>query len=266
MGEADGRDKAYVPPDLESTGEIPVDAQPASDAGLFDDFFTEEDATGRTGPSAHGVRRDKARKIAGARPGGEPPDRDTSFGPQARSFPVADARPHPPLPPASRPRPSRRMLAAVAAAGAAVIVAGAITMLFRQPGGASNIPGSCTGKSCSSSTLKKNGAAGSPAGQKLRYRTVDRQTGYFEGTVTIVNKGSRPMPSWTLSFTYPGADVHNAWEVVLQQTGRNVVINSATTAQPIAPGDSFEVRFGGAGTPGLPTDCRLNGRPCTFTE
>ncbi|MCW2948457.1 MAG: cellulose-binding family, partial [Actinoallomurus sp.] len=162
-------------------------------------------------------------------------------------------------------RPSRRLLVAVAAAGAAVIVAGAITLLFRQPGGASDAPGACTGKNCSSTTPTTKGAAGSPAGQKLRYRTVDRVTGYFEGTVTIVNKGRRPMPSWTLSFTYPGADVHNAWGGVLQQTGRNVVINSAATAQPIAPGDSFAVRFGGAGTPRLPTDCHLDGRPCTFT-
>jgi hypothetical protein len=105
-----------------------------------------------------------------------------------------------------------------------------------------------------------------PVAAKLRYRTVERDVGYFEGTVTLVNHGRRPLSTWTLTFTYPGADIHNAWEVVLQGKGQNVTIANAPTAAPIAPGDSFEVRFGGAGRPGMPANCRLNGAPCTFIK
>jgi hypothetical protein len=100
----------------------------------------------------------------------------------------------------------------------------------------------------------------------VRYRTVERDVGYFEGTVTLVNHGKRPLKSWTLTFTYPGADIHNAWEVVLQGKGENVTIVNAPTAAPIAPGESFEVRFGGAGRPAMPANCRLNGAPCTFVR
>jgi hypothetical protein len=105
-----------------------------------------------------------------------------------------------------------------------------------------------------------------PVAATFRYRTVERDTGYFEGTVTIVNRDKRPLKNWTLTFTYPGADIHNAWEVVLQGTGQNVTIVNAPTAAPIAPGSSFEVRFGGAGRPAMPANCRLNGTPCAFTK
>jgi hypothetical protein len=163
-----------------------------------------------------------------------------------------------------RTGPSRRRLAALAAVVTAVLVAGGIAILFGRSGGGSKAPASCAGKTCPSAGATTVTAV--PAGPKLTYRTVDREVGYFEGTVKVVNRTGSPMRAWTLSFTYPGADVHNAWDVVLQQTGQNVIINSAATAQPIAPGDSFEVRFGGAGKPTMPTDCRLNGAPCTFTR
>jgi hypothetical protein len=265
MGKSDGPEKAYVPADLESTGEIPVYAQPTPGAGLFDKFFAAEDD--KAPPVTETVAQRYGTPVTDEQlvprppaaspspvavpPGGVPPSPPAA----AVTFPPTDDRPR-------TGRPSPRILAALAAAGAAVLLAGGITMLFRQTGGAAKVPGSCT--ACSSSTRKTAGA-GAPTGPKLTYRTVDRQVGYFEGTVTIVNGSGRPMPSWTLSFSYPGADVHNAWDVVLQQTGQDVVIVNELTAPPIAPGESLEVRFGGAGTPTMPADCRLNGLPCTFT-
>ncbi|GLY72748.1 cellulose binding domain-containing protein [Actinoallomurus iriomotensis] len=153
----------------------------------------------------------------------------------------------------------RRMTMAIVAAGVAVVVAGGIAFAFGRLGGASRPQAGCAGEACS-----RTGSAA--AGPRFRYRTVERDTGYFEGTVTLANRGATPWRSWTLTFTYPGADVHNAWEVVLRQTGQNVAIASAPTAEPIAPGDDFEVRFGGAGRPGMPTNCRFNGAPCTFVR
>jgi hypothetical protein len=155
------------------------------------------------------------------------------------------------------------MVVALAAAVTAVLVAGGTAMLFAGSGGGPRHPASCAGETCPSAPKTVTAV---PAGPKLPYRTVDREVGYFEGTVQVVNRTRSPMRAWTLSFTYPGADIHNAWDVVLQQTGKDVIINSAATAQPIAPGDSVEVRFGGAGKPTMPMDCRLNGNPCTFTR
>jgi hypothetical protein len=148
------------------------------------------------------------------------------------------------------------------AVGVAVVVAGVVSLVFRQIGGGPAKPRSSCGVAGCASSVKTV----APVAAKLRYRTVERDTGYFEGIVTIVNRGKRPLNTWTLSFTYPGADIHNAWEVVLQGKGQNVTMVNAATAAPIAPGDSFEVRFGGAGSPAMPMNCRLNGAPCTFVK
>lgn len=205
--------------------------------------------------------------------GGRPPSGPTGHG----NGPGAGGAPSRPLgggpagppggrvgdPPAGGRAPGaapRRTTMAFVAAGAAVVVAGAIALAFGRLGGASQPQAGCAGEACSRQT---SSAAAAP---QFRYRTVERDTGYFEGTVTLVNRGATPLRSWTLTFTYPGADVHNAWEVVLRQTGQNVAIVSAPTAEPIAPGDEFEVRFGGAGRPGVPTNCRFNGAPCAFVR
>jgi hypothetical protein len=103
-----------------------------------------------------------------------------------------------------------------------------------------------------------------PAGGQIAYRTVEREAGYFEGAVTIANHGNQPMRSWTLSFRYPGADIHNTWDAILQRRGEDAVLTGTATARPIAPGATLEVRFGGGGSPSMPTDCRLNGAPCAF--
>jgi hypothetical protein len=146
--------------------------------------------------------------------------------------------------------------------GAAILVAGTVVVVLQQSGGTSAPKPSCTPQDCSKTRTVQ--AAPPTPSQKLKYRTVHREIGYFEGTIRIVNHTGRPMDAWTLSFTYPGAEIHNAWEAVLRQKGQNVVISNAATAAPIAPDDGFEVQFGGAGQPSMPANCRLNDAPCTF--
>jgi hypothetical protein len=150
----------------------------------------------------------------------------------------------------------RRLVLAFVAAGGAVAVAAVVALAFGRLGGAHHPDSGCAG-ACS-------GQAKAAVTPKLRYRTVERDTGYFEGTVTLVNRGRTPMRAWTLTFTYPGADIRNAWDVRLLRKGSDVVIAAAPAAGPIAPGKRFEVRFGGSGRPGMPTACRLNGVPCAF--
>jgi hypothetical protein len=146
--------------------------------------------------------------------------------------------------------------------GAALLVVGAVALVVQQSGGDSGPKPSCAPGACQ---VTRTVPAAPPApGAKLKYRTTHREVGYFEATIRIVNRTGRPMDSWTLSFTYPGAQIHNAWEAVLRQKGQDVVISNAATAAPIDAGDGFEVQFGGAGRPSMPTNCRLNDAPCTF--
>jgi hypothetical protein len=144
---------------------------------------------------------------------------------------------------------------------AAVLVAGGISVALWKVSSDHHPSKDCGKQGCAA----QQPTAAAPV-TKLRYQTVERDTGYFEGTVMLVNRGDKPVTAWTLSFTYPGADIRNAWDVDLRQKGSAVVIANAPTAAPIAPGHSFEVRFGGAGRPGTPTACRLNGAPCTFVK
>ncbi len=141
---------------------------------------------------------------------------------------------------------------------ASVIVV-VISLVFVNSGGPADHPKACQGSACASSSAKSVAPLA-----RLRYRTVDREVGYFEGTITFVNHGKQPLRAWTLAFSYPGADIHNIWEAVLQQRGQDVVIVNKPGAAPIAPGHSFAVQFGGAGRPSKPTNCRLDGAPCTF--
>ncbi|GAA4639682.1 hypothetical protein GCM10023196_102280 [Actinoallomurus vinaceus] len=169
-----------------------------------------------------------------------------------------------PYRPVASPAAGRRPLTRALRVG--VILAGAVLMgvgfllVFGVFAGGAKHPAPCGGKPCAP---RPSGQA-APPGAQIAYRTVERDRGYFEGTVTIANHGDQPMRSWTLSFRYPGAQIHNTWDAVLQRKGEDAILTGTATARPIAPGATLEVRFGGSGSPSMPTDCRLNGAPCAF--
>ena len=167
------------------------------------------------------------------------------------------------------PKPAKkfppRLIITLVAAGIAIVLAGGIAFaLFDQGDKKKPTCPNSANKACAAQG-KQRPAPPAPSGPKFAYRTVDREVGYFEGTIMVVNKTGAPLPKWTLTFTYPGADVHNAWEVTLRKTGQDVIVDSKVGTQPLAPGASFEVRFGGAGKPATPTNCTFNGQPCRFT-
>ncbi|WP_433182535.1 cellulose binding domain-containing protein [Actinoallomurus sp. CA-150999] len=174
--------------------------------------------------------------------------------------PYPPGGPHPPVaPPVAGRRPlSRALWVGVILAGAVLMGAGFLLVYGGFAGGAKH-PAPCGGKSCAPPVRQP-----APPGAQIAYRTVERDAGYFEGTVTIANQGAQPMRSWSLSFRYPGANIHNTWDAVLQRQGEDTTLTGTATARPIAPGATLEVRFGGSGTPSMPTDCRLNGTPCAF--
>lgn len=159
---------------------------------------------------------------------------------------------------------SRRLVAAGFAAVGAAAVAGLAVFLFWPGGSGDGQPRSCPARGCPPPVKKQAQAAGPPV--RVKYQTVERDVGYFEGTVRVVNKGKQPMTTWTISFSYPGADIRNTWEATIRQKGQNVVITNAATARPLPAGASIDVRFGGSGAPSMPQNCRLNDQPCTFTS
>ncbi|MDN3358900.1 cellulose binding domain-containing protein [Actinomadura sp. DC4] len=250
--------RSAVPPVPESRSQ--TGRHPATTAGgpPYDPGSTGPAGTGLTNtPAANTVEEPiPAYAPSSGRPE-SPPDPTLTRGPGHPSGPYG--------PPNTGPTSGgnrRRLTAAIIAVGAAIVAAGATAIVFTQVGGSTSHPkASCAPGGCA--TTAKSAV---PAPVKFRYRTVERDTGYFEGTVTLVNRGKSPIKTWTLTFTYPGADIHNAWEVVLQGKGQNVTIVNAPTAPPIAPGHSFEVRFGGGGSPGTPVACRFNNAPCAFTR
>ncbi|MEV0402850.1 cellulose binding domain-containing protein [Actinoallomurus sp. NPDC050550] len=176
-------------------------------------------------------------------------------------IPLPPGGPHRPVaPPVAGRRPLARALwVGVILAGAVLMGVGFLLVYGGFAGGAKH-PAPCGGKSCAPPPVR----SAAPPGAQIGYRTVERDAGYFEGTVTIANHGDQPMRSWTLSFRYPGAEIHNTWDAVLQRRGEDAILTGTATARPIAPGAALEVRFGGSGAPSMPTDCRLNGATCAF--
>jgi hypothetical protein len=250
-------DPDFTAPDAAVSG--PVDSVSVVDA--YADFTAPDEAPPGAGPEP--VTDAGSPDVSSAVPA-------APVAPMPIGAPVTTGPLVPPsLPPAGKPDGQRGtsgprpwVYALIGAAAASVMLTGGGMLVF----GRSTLVGSVTHSGCTTcpSPPAKKPAAVRPVGPPLIYRTVDREVGYFEGTVTLVNRGKTPLRAWTLTFTYPGANIHNAWDVLLKQKGENVVITNAATAQPIAPGDSFEVRFGGAGRPATPTNCVLNGLSCAF--
>ncbi|MGI8331145.1 cellulose binding domain-containing protein [Actinomadura scrupuli] len=139
------------------------------------------------------------------------------------------------------------------------------------PGGSSGPPQSAPaspGPVASSAPPQPGGApaAGTlPNGLAMPYRTVQRELGYFEGTVTVTNRTAAPLSTWELSFSYPGAQVRTVWGAVLVQAGSQVIIRNDPAAGPIPPGGTYTVRFGAGGVPSMPAGCRFGGSDCGFT-
>lgn len=232
-GTADERDDETVPPHLRVTDEIPVTARPvpATDVQL------------------HPVV-----------PPPEPPPR-----PYAAPVTVEESIPFPPTAPRRPADPARARGSRVL--GLSIVVIGAVflgTALLLVSGVFAGGPGPSTGPCGHRSCVATPSVHVAAPGPQIAYRTVERDAGYFEGTVTIANPTDRPMRSWTLSFRYPGADIHNTWNADLARSGTEIFLTGTATSPPIAPGATLQVRFGGSGSPSMPTACRLNGTPCAF--
>ncbi|HLT10023.1 MAG TPA: cellulose binding domain-containing protein, partial [Micromonosporaceae bacterium] len=92
-------------------------------------------------------------------------------------------------------------------------------------------------------------------------KSSDWGSGY-EGKYTIHNGSSGPL-TWRVEFDLPsGATISSFWDASLVQTGNHVVATGTWNAT-LAPGASTS--FGWIGAPGgiTPSNCSINGDPCT---
>ena len=132
---------------------------------------------------------------------------------------------------------------------------------------ASSTPSTGGAKSPKATAPASVAPGNSGGGQTFPYRVISQDQGYFEETVTVVNRTGRPWTTWQLSFTVPGANVRDIWGGVLAQRGTDPIVRNAPAQAVVQPGDSFEITFGASGdTVMAPQNCTFNGSPCTFTQ
>jgi cellulase/cellobiase CelA1 len=73
-------------------------------------------------------------------------------------------------------------------------------------------------------------------------------SGGFTATVTVTNRGSRPLTGWSADWTFPGDQtVRNAWNATVTQNGRSVHAANAAYNGAVAPDGSTTFGFQGSG-------------------
>ncbi|MDL4771674.1 cellulose binding domain-containing protein [Actinomadura xylanilytica] len=92
-------------------------------------------------------------------------------------------------------------------------------------------------------------------------RTSSTATG-FRATVTIANRGQRPVPRWALAFTIPNVSVRTVSGAAVVKTGRLTHVRSKTGTGPLVPGESVKIAFTATGKAAGPSSCILNRLAC----
>lgn len=93
-------------------------------------------------------------------------------------------------------------------------------------------------------------------------RTASWETGY-EAKFTVTNDTSTTINSWNVQFDLPsGSSVGSFWDARLTTSGQHVTAVNQSWNGTLAPGASTTFGFVVAGT-GDPTNCTVNGSPCT---
>jgi len=127
---------------------------------------------------------------------------------------------------------------------------------------ATDAAGSSAVTRASATTLAATGTGGCHVG----YTVVNSWSTGFQVQLSIQNTSAAPTTSWTLSWTFPGAQqVSSLWNGTATQAGAVVTVTSLSYNGAIQAGASYgDVGFTGSGTGGTtaPTSFSLNGVPC----
>ncbi|GAB1642029.1 beta-1,3-glucanase family protein [Krasilnikovia sp. MM14-A1259] len=104
----------------------------------------------------------------------------------------------------------------------------------------------------------------SAAAPTATLRTVAEWGNGWQAEVTVDNTGAKKMTSWKVEFDLPkGATIGSFWEAGLKASGSHRTFTSRPWNATVAV--DHKVTFGFIGSGGLPTNCRLNGLPCSGT-
>lgn len=120
-----------------------------------------------------------------------------------------------------------------------------------------------------STTPTATGTATTPAGGcEIDYALSSQWGGGFGVNVTVVNRGSTALSSWTVNWSYAnGQTITQLWNGSYTQTGaavtvRNVAYNGTLAANGGSTGFGFNGSWSGVNTP--PASATLNGAACTL--
>ncbi|MEU6315931.1 cellulose binding domain-containing protein [Streptomyces sp. NPDC047014] len=101
------------------------------------------------------------------------------------------------------------------------------------------------------------------------YTKSSSWSGGYTGQYVITNTTGQAQSDWTLQFELPeGTKVDSLWNGTHTVDGRRVTVKPAEWNRQLAAGASVTVGFvtSGAGTPGDPTGCRINGLKCSVDQ
>lgn len=102
-----------------------------------------------------------------------------------------------------------------------------------------------------------------PDGLVVAFRVASRTVTGFKGTVTIANRGDRPVARWALAFKIENVRVGAVSGAAVERTGAVPFLRSRPGAT-LAPGRSVRIVYTATGTPRRPTACVLNRLACDF--
>ncbi|MFG2296114.1 cellulose binding domain-containing protein [Streptomyces sp. NPDC048603] len=101
------------------------------------------------------------------------------------------------------------------------------------------------------------------------YTKSSSWNGGYTGQYVITNRTGQARSDWTLQFDLPaGAKIDSLWNGTHTVEGRRVTVKPAAWNRELAAGASVTVGFvmSGAGSPGDPTACRIDGVKCSAEQ
>ncbi|MDX6763727.1 cellulose binding domain-containing protein, partial [Streptomyces sp. F8] len=101
------------------------------------------------------------------------------------------------------------------------------------------------------------------------YTKSSSWSGGYTGQYVITNSTGQAQSGWTLEFDLPaGTRIDSLWNGTHTVAGQRVTVKPASWNGQLAAGASVTVGFvaSGAGAPGDPTGCRINGLKCSVDQ
>ncbi len=148
-------------------------------------------------------------------------------------------------------------LTGIAAIGMVAAAYGTSNISLNFGGG--SVPGQQTGQGDNTRGPKVSRGGGRAGAVSVAFSSVRLATG-FKGTVTLHNRGTRTISSWTLKFHLEGAKVVGVSGGILAKVSSTPTIRQTKAA--ISPGETVKVIYTAQGAVVTPTGCTFNGASC----